>query len=124
MSTSSPSDRKRKRSMYGIAERIKNSGHFAVDLRIMPPNVAHGQRDEFGKSARPVYANALGMRAKMTAARQTIAAAAANHVAFAADHFAGMKIIDVGTHLDNFANELMADRHGNRNGARAQSSHS
>ena len=33
---------------------------------------------------------------------------------FTGYQFARMKIVDVGTHLDDLSDELMADRHGNR----------
>ena len=58
----------------------------------------------------------MSMRAQVPAAGKTIAAAAADHVAFAADYFAGMKIIDVRANRHDLAHEFVPDRHGNRNG--------
>src|SRR6185437_7880184 len=55
------------------------------------------------------------MRAEMPASRQTIAAAAADHMAFSAYNFARMKVVDVRSHRHNLADKLMTDdeRHGN-----------
>ncbi len=40
---------------------------------------------------------------------------AADDVPFAADDFAGMKVLDVAADLDDSADELMADGHGDGN---------
>ena len=52
----------------------------------------------------------------MTAAGEAIAAAAADHVTFAADDIAGEKIGDVGADFDDAADKLVADRHGHWDG--------
>ena len=109
--------RKGKRRVHRVAERIENRGDVEIDSRSMTPDVGHRQDDIFGERARPVHADAHGMRAQMPSAGETIAAASAHHVAFAADNIAGMKIVDVRSHFDDFAHEFMTDRHGNRNGA-------
>src|SRR5579885_889609 len=83
----------------------------------MPPDIRHRQHDIFGESARPVHADAQGVRAKMAAPGQAVPAAPAGHMPFAADDIARMKIVDVRANFDNFAHELMTDRH--RNGNRA-----
>lgn len=50
----------------------------------------------------------------MPAAREAIAAAPTNDVAFAGDDIADVKVADVGPDLDDAADELMPDdeRHG------------
>ncbi len=53
----------------------------------------------------------------MAPSGQAIAASAAHDVAFAADQVAGMEIVDVGSDLHDFADELVADGHGYGNGA-------
>ena len=75
-----------------------------------------GSDDVFGERARPVDADALGVRAEVPPAGQAVAAAAADDVALAADDLAGMKVRDVRADLDDLADELVADhhRHGNR----------
>ena len=76
----------------------------------MAPDVGHGQRDVFGERAGAVHADALRVRAQVAPAGQAVAAASADHVAFAADDIAGEKIGDVGADLDDLAHEFMADR--------------
>src|SRR4051812_46045169 len=49
----------------------------------------------------------------MPPSRETVPAAAAHHVAFAADDVAGKEVVDIRSGLDDFANEFVADRHGN-----------
>src|SRR4051812_42512886 len=51
----------------------------------------------------------------MTPARQTVAAASAHHMPFAADYFARMEIDNVRSGGNNFTHELVPDRHGNGN---------
>src|SRR5690242_5028794 len=51
----------------------------------------------------------------MTPPGETVAAAAAHDMPFAAYELAGMKVVDVGSGGDDLAHELMPDRHGNRN---------
>ena len=75
-----------------------------------------GSDNKFGERAGPVDAHALRVRAQMAPAGQAIAAAAANHVAFAADNVAGIKVVDVGADRNDLADKFMADGHGNRDG--------
>ena len=99
---------------------LPNGSKIAADVQIDPcvmtPDVGHRQNDVFGECSSAIDANALGFSAKMTAARQTIAAASANHVAFAADDFSGMKISHVRSHFDDFADEFVSDYQRNFNG--------
>jgi len=85
-----------------------------VDLRIVAPDVGHGQRDEFRKCTRPIDSNALGVCAEMTPPRQAIAAAAAHNMAFAAYDVARIKVADIRTDGDDLADKLMANDHGDR----------
>jgi hypothetical protein len=52
----------------------------------------------------------------MTATGETVAAATTDYMALPRDNLPGMKVIDVGTHIDNLANKLMTHDHGHRNG--------
>ena len=54
--------------------------------------------------------------AEVAAACETISAATADDVAFAADDFARVKIVDVAADFDNFTDEFVTDGHGNRDG--------
>src|SRR5689334_6099134 len=102
--------------MHGIAERVENGRNLAVDAGIMPPDVAHWQRDIFRECARTVDADALGVSAQMAPARQAITATAANDVAFAAHDRARMEVVHIGANLDDFADKLVSDCHWDRNG--------
>src|SRR5581483_5872289 len=54
----------------------------------------------------------------MPAAGKAVPAAAADHMSFAADQLPRKEIHHIGTDLDDLANKLMADHHGNRDGPR------
>jgi len=51
----------------------------------------------------------------MPPAGKTVSTAAANHMAFAADDLAGMKVHDVGTNFHDLAHKLVPDDHRNGN---------
>src|SRR5256885_14869703 len=53
----------------------------------------------------------------MTAAREAIPAAPADHVSFTADNLAWIEIGDVGASFDNFAHKFMAHDHRHGDGA-------
>jgi hypothetical protein len=108
---------KRKRGMDGIAEGIENRGDIQIYAGLVTPQVGHRHRDVIGKRAGAVHADALDVRAQMPPAGQAIAAAAADHVTFAAHQIARVKIADVGAHFHDLADEFVADRHGHGNGA-------
>src|SRR5262249_17801724 len=63
-----------------------------------------------------IHADADGVGAKMAASGEAVAATAADHVAFAADNFAGEEVVHVLAHFHDLADELVADdhRHGDR----------
>jgi hypothetical protein len=52
----------------------------------------------------------------MAASGHAVAAAAADHVALAADDVAGEEVVDVGADLNDFTDELVADGHGHMDG--------
>ena len=51
---------KRERRVYGVAEGIEDRRNFLVDIRIVTPDVGHGQCNQFGESPWPVDAHAFG----------------------------------------------------------------
>src|SRR5450755_841392 len=95
--------------MDGVAEGIEDGGDVEVDAVMMPPDVGHGKHDIFGESSVAVHADALRFGAQVAAAGQTITAASADYVAFAADDIAGKEIGDVGTDFSDFADKFVAD---------------
>ena len=117
ISTSSPKHGKRERGVDGVAERIEDGGDVQIDVFLVTPQVGHRHRDVIGERARPVHADALDVRAQMPPSGQAVAAAAADHVTFAAHEIARVKIVDVGADFHDLADELMADRHRHGNGA-------
>src|SRR5579864_8794969 len=103
--------------MNSVSERIENRRDVQIDILFVPPDIGHRHRDVIGKRARPVHTHAHRMRAQMPAPGETVSAAAAHHVPFAAHYIAWMKIVHVRAGLDDLADELMTDRHGYRNGS-------
>jgi hypothetical protein len=51
----------------------------------------------------------------VTPARQAIAAATADDMALSTDEIAGEEVLDVGADFNDFADEFVADGHGNGN---------
>ena len=102
--------------MHGVAEGIEDGGHVEIDSLVVTPDIGHRQRDVLGESARPVDADAHGVGAQVAPAGEAVAAAAADHVAFAADDVAREEIGHIGADRLNPADELVADRHGHGNG--------
>ena len=49
---------KRERRVHGVAEGIEDGGDFLIDMRLVPPDVAHRQHDIFGEGAGAVDADA------------------------------------------------------------------
>src|SRR5258708_14532204 len=78
----------------------------------MTPDIGHRQNNIFGECSWTIHANALGVRAEMPATREAVPAASANHVTFAADNLAGVKIHHVRADLDDAAHKLVANSHG------------
>ena len=108
---------KRKSCMNSVPERVKNCGDLQRHFRIVLPDIAHRQDDVLGKCSGAVDSYALRMRTEMTSACQAIAAASAYDVSFTADQFAGMKVVDIGSDLNDLADEFMPDHQRNRDRA-------
>jgi hypothetical protein len=113
MSTSLTQNRKGKRRVCRIAERIENRGDFHRDFRIGMPDIGDRNRKVFGVRAGTVDAHTAGFVAQMTTARQTVATAPAHDVPLARDHITDFQIRDVAAHRGHRPDEFMADRHGN-----------
>src|SRR6202012_3536466 len=84
--------RKGKCRMSGITERVKNGGDVQVNIRTMMPDIRHRYGNELGECARTIHADALGVFAQVTAAREAVTATATDDVAFGANDFTGEKI--------------------------------
>ena len=67
--------------------------------------------DKLGPCAVAIYANALGVRTKMTPAGEAIAAMAAGNVTFADDEIAFGKTFDVIADAIDYADKFVADGH-------------
>ena len=102
--------------MHGIAERIEAGEDIERDGGISMPGIRRGNGHELGPGARPVYAHALCVWAKMPPARQTIAAMPAGDVTFADDEIALGESADIAADAINFADELVTDRYRDRDG--------
>ncbi len=100
----------------GVTERVEDGSDIRIDARAVDPGIGHGQGKVLGKCAGAIDADALGIGAQMATAGQAIAAMAADDVALAADDLAGEKVAHVRADLDDFADEFVADDHGNRDG--------
>jgi hypothetical protein len=107
--------RKGKSGMHRVAEGIEDRGHFLIDLRVMPPNVGHGQRNEFSKGSRSIHAHAQRMRAQVPPSRQAVPAAATDHMPLAAHDVAGIEVVDVRAHLDDLPDKFVPNGHRHRN---------
>src|SRR4051794_24948921 len=82
----------------------------------MHPNVRHRQGQIFRKGSGPIDADAFGVSAEMTAARQAIAAMPANHMTLAAYELAREEIFYIRTDLNDFADKFVTDNQGHRDG--------
>jgi hypothetical protein len=109
-------DRKGKRSVNGVAERIEDGGHVLVDRSRMDPDVGHRKCNVFGKRPRPIDADSLGSRAEMTSPGEAVSATTAHDVSLTADGLAREKIGDIGTYFDDLPDEFVPDHQGNGDG--------
>ncbi len=75
------------------------------------PDVGDRDHQVFGKSAGAVDADAAGGVAQMPSARQTVPAAAADQMPFAADQFAEFHVVDVAADGGDMADEFVPDHH-------------
>ena len=78
--------------MHGVAEGIEDGGHVLVDAVPLVPHVGHGQDHVLGEGTVAADAQADGVRTQVAAPGQAVAAAAADHVALAADDLAGVEV--------------------------------
>src|ERR1700691_4622646 len=101
--------------MHRVTEGIVDRSHFLVDLWIMPPNVGHGQRNEFSKGSRSIHAHAQRMRTQVPPSCQAIAAAATDHMPLATHDIAWIEVVDVRAHFDDLADKFVPDGHRHRN---------
>jgi hypothetical protein len=105
-------DREGERGVDRVAEGIEDGGNVERDGLVVAPDVGHRQRDVLRERAGAVHADPLRMRADMATSGEAVATAAADDVAFAADDVAREEVGHVGPDLDDPADELMPDRHG------------
>ena len=109
MSTSSPRTGNAERRVHGVAERVEDGGDVEVDVGAMPPHVRGGQGDVLGVGARVVDTDALCLRALHAPPRNAVAAPAAYQMSLPAHEVADRQLVNVGTKLDDLADELVAD---------------
>src|SRR5262249_49597177 len=100
----------------GVAERVEDGGHVAVDARLVVPDVGDRQGEVLGEGPGAVDADAASGGRQVPGARQAVAAAAADDVPLAADDVAGLEVVHVGAEGDDLADELVADHHGHGDG--------
>jgi hypothetical protein len=81
--------------MDGVAERVENRLHVARDFRVVSPDIGHRQRQILSEGAGTVNADTLGVFAEVPAARQAVAAPAADDMPLAADDLAQAEVLDV-----------------------------
>ena len=94
--------------MNGISKRIEEGCGFGINVRVVVPDIGHGQYQIFGESARAVDANPFGISAKMAAPGQAVATTTADDMPFATDNFSSMEVGDIGTDCDDFTDKLVA----------------
>ena len=112
ISTSSPSTLNDR----AVWTALPSGSKMAATSRSMPlgvmPDVGHRQGDEFGECAGSVDADALRVLAQVPAAGHAVAAAAADHMPFAADDVARPEVGDVRADLDDLADKFVTHDHG------------
>jgi hypothetical protein len=73
------------------------------------PDVGHGQNNILGKGTVTVDPDSEGMGTEVAPSSETVAASAADYVAFSRDKLADRDIGDIGTDLYDLADEFVAD---------------
>src|SRR5271156_2031562 len=81
----------------------------------MPPNVGHGQRNEFSKGSGSIHTHTQRTRAQVAPSRQAVPAAATDHMPFAAHDVAWIEIVDVGADLNDLPDKFVPNGHRHRN---------
>jgi len=103
--------------MNGVSEGIENGGDVEIDALFVPPDIRHRDGNILSECPGPVDPHSPGVCAKVPASGQAVPAAPAHDVTLGANDISFMKIGHVGPGVDNLADELVADHHGDRNGA-------
>ena len=100
--------------MDGVAKRVETGQNIERNGGIGVPCIGGRDRHQFRPRARPIDANTLSIGAKMPPTGQTIAAMSAGNMTFADDKIALGKPADIAADAINFADELVPDRHRDR----------
>ena len=80
------------------------------------PDIGHRDREKLRERALTIDSYSLGVGAKMTPARETIAAMAADNVTFAGDEITWRKTFHARAHTLDHADKLMPHDHRHRDG--------
>ena len=107
------------RAVRGVAVGVEERGQLGRDGVRDRPEVGGGHDDVFGERAGARDADAHRVRAQVLAAGAAVAAVAADQVAFGRHAVAQRIAGDARAHLDDAADELMADHQARRDGALA-----
>src|ERR1019366_6978240 len=102
------------RGVHGVSERVEDRRHVKVDVVGVTPDIRGGKRDVLGIRARVIHSDPLGTRAHDAPARDAVATAPADEVAFAAHEIAYRELLDIYPELDDLADELMSDNKRDR----------
>ena len=99
-----------------LPKRVETGKDIERDGGIGVPEIGLRDGDELGPGAGPVDAYALGVRTKMAAPGQAVAAMTAGDVAFHRDEVAGGEAFHVGADLVNDPDEFVTDGHRHGDG--------
>lgn len=97
------------RGVDGVAEWVEDRRNVEVNARLVLPDVRVRHGDELGKTAVGVYADSGRIGTECPLPRHAVAAAAADQMALDADDIAGLEIDNVRAHIDDLADEFVAD---------------
>ena len=102
------------RGVNGVAQRIRTGDHIERNFRIAAPEICVRNGDVFRETARPIHADAFGVRTKMAPAGEAISAMSTDDVAFGRDQFAFLEIAHGGADFVDHADKFMPDHHRHR----------
>lgn len=102
--------------MDGISQGIKDGHDVRIDALGVVPHIGLRQGNELSERAGAIHADALGILTKMPTARHAIPAMTTDNMAFAADDVAHLEVVHVAANLDDAADELVPDDHGDGDG--------
>ena len=97
--------------MDGVAEWIEDRGYIEIDFGSVMPDIGHGQGQVLGECSWAIDANALCIRAKMTATGHAIATTSTDDMSFAADNIAWFEVCDIIAYRYDFTDEFVSDYH-------------